>query len=230
MVDGAPSLEDVLPTLGELLAGPRARRPQRAVRSPRAAPGLRAHRPGVARPAGHLHRGHGPLDAAPAAPARPRRARRRPRDRGAHRAPRAGRRRDLRARAVRAVPAPVRQRRDGRRGPGHARAHAGGRANGPWPLATFWPRRREGRRRLPRSVSRRARARLRRPAARSGRLPVSRRCRARAVRGQVGVDPQPRPCSLRAVVAAARRGPGTRRSWITARPAPSSARSSWRTA
>ena len=44
MVDGAPSLEDVLPPLERVARRPGARRPQRAFRSPRPAPGVRADR------------------------------------------------------------------------------------------------------------------------------------------------------------------------------------------
>ena len=44
MVDKAPDPEDVLPRLADAAARPRARRPQRALRRARAAPGLRPRR------------------------------------------------------------------------------------------------------------------------------------------------------------------------------------------
>ena len=51
----APPAEAVLPELAAQLRGPRARRPQRVVRPPRAAPGVRARRARLARPAGAVH-------------------------------------------------------------------------------------------------------------------------------------------------------------------------------
>ena len=71
MVDDAPSLEDGAARARRRLHGPDHGRPQRAVRSPGAAPGVRPHRPGLARPAGDLHRRARPDDAAAAARARP---------------------------------------------------------------------------------------------------------------------------------------------------------------
>ena len=55
MVDEAPPAEATLPELAEPAARPRARRPQRELRPPRAAPGVRAGRARVARPAGAVH-------------------------------------------------------------------------------------------------------------------------------------------------------------------------------
>ena len=119
MVDGAPSLEDGAAGAWRAVTRARDGRPQRAVRPPRAAPGVRADRPRVAGPAGALHGGAGAQRccrcSASAGSARsPMRSGSR-----SSRTPRAGRRRDLRARAVRAVPAAVRER--GRRSPTRSR-------------------------------------------------------------------------------------------------------------
>ena len=118
MVDEAPAADAILPDLADAdrrAAGAGARRPQRRVRPPRPAPGLRALGPRVARSADAVHRRAGaPLRAA-RAPAPARRARRLARHRGRHDAPRARRRGDVRARVLRAVRPAVRERRDGRR-------------------------------------------------------------------------------------------------------------------
>ena len=110
--------------------------------------------------------------------------------RGRRRPPGARRRRDLRARAVRAVSAAVRERVDDRRRGRAAR-----------------PRRQQPAPRPPQDAGERARPAPR--GARSStsaelptrprRVPVPRRRRADAVRRQVGLDPQPRPRALRAV-------------------------------
>ena len=98
-----------------IAARARARRPQRRVRPPRPAPGVRARGAGLAGPADAVHRrARAPLRPA-RAPAAARRAGRRARRGGPHDAPRAGRRRDLRARVLRAVRAPLRTRAHGRR-------------------------------------------------------------------------------------------------------------------
>ena len=70
MLADAPGLEEVLPPLQRLLRKPGARGPQRPVRPPGAAAGVRADRPRVAQPAGAVHRGAGAQAAAAAAPAR----------------------------------------------------------------------------------------------------------------------------------------------------------------
>ena len=163
-------------------------RPQRPVRPPGAASGIRPHRLGLAQPAGVVHRGTGPDAVAAATPPRPARGRRRARDRRRGRAPGAGGRRDVRAGAVRAVPAAVCQRaHDPRRGgdAGATTAAAGQAAVDPG----------GGRAVLPQAPP----ARLRQAPARPRRVPVPRRLGPDPVRRQVGVDPQPGPRALRSV-------------------------------
>ena len=115
MVDEAPPAPIVLPELAELHARPRARRPQRRVRPPRArarpssAPAWRGPTPPVLCTVALARRLH-PL----ARQRKLRAAGRVARDRGRGHPPRAGRRRDVRARVLRAVPAAVRARADGR--------------------------------------------------------------------------------------------------------------------
>ena len=85
----------------------------------------------------------------------------------------------------------------------HARSAPAHRASGRCRPAACSRPRRAAPRAWPREAPRGAPgARLRRAAARSGRLPVPRRRGPGALRRQVGVDPQPRPGALRAVVAA----------------------------
>ena len=201
---------------GAAAAGPGDGRPQRAVRSAGAAPGVRARRPGLAEPAGAVHGGAGAGAAAAAARAQAGRARRRARDRGrvAHRA--LADAETCGARAVRAVPAAVRERAHGRRGdrpaapqaavaaPPRSAPQAGAAARGrgrALPQLDFGE--------LPE---------------RSRRVPVPRRRRQGAVRRQVGLDPQPRPGALRAVERPTPRGPRTRPSSTTRARTRSSAR------
>ena len=111
MVDGAPSLEAVLPrdrrgsSAGRVMVAHNAPFDRRVLRQAFARIGLR-----VARPAGDLHRRAGADDAAAAARAAPGGAGRCARDRGRRRSPGAARCGDVRAGAVRAVPASVRER------------------------------------------------------------------------------------------------------------------------
>ena len=184
MVDTAPAPEDVLPRLAAQLRGPRARRPQRALRRARAAPGVRARGARMAGPAGDLH---GPARApvrAAAATTRAGHARGRARDRRRRGAPRAAGRAHVRARVLRAVRAAVRERADDR-----GRAHAARRAQGARPA---------GVRAAP--AARRAAAPGRAPA-RARRVRVPRRRRAPAVRRQVD-----RPAHARALALHVRRG------------------------
>ena len=110
MLADAPGLEEVLPPLEELLRGRvlvahNAPFDRRVLRRAFELIGLEWPNPPVLCTAALRAQA-----AAAPAPARARRARRRARDRGADRAPRAGGRGDVRARAVRDVPAAVRER------------------------------------------------------------------------------------------------------------------------
>ena len=195
---------------GRAARGPRAGGAQRALRQPRAAPGVRARRPRLAR-------------------ARPRSARSRwpaasPRWRASagsrsladalgievrRGAPRAARRAHLRARVLRAVPAPVRERGDGRRGARPAALAPPGAQDG---AGRARSRRRSGPT-SPRSPTTRASTCSATTAA--GRSTWASRCRcARA----------PAPTSARPPA-----GPSAPRSWTTGPPTPSSARSCSRT-
>ena len=180
---------------GGVAARPRDGRPQRGVRPPCAAPGVRADRPRVAQPAGDLHGRAGASDAPAAAPAGPDRARRCARDRGRGSPPCAAGRRNMCARPLRAAAAAVRKRVDGGRRAQGARAKA---APATRPLAA----RADGSLLGPGRRPRRARARLCPAAARPGRVPVSRRRGPCAVRRQVDLDPQPGAGTLRPVGAA----------------------------
>ena len=139
-------------------------------------------------------------------------------------APGAGRRRDVRARAVRAVPAAVRQRRDGRRGAGAARSRRPrGRAAARAAAARSGPRRPAPRRAPAARLRRAARGTPGVYLFRDGAGPD-------AVRRQVGLDPQPGARALRPLERARRRMDRPR---VDRRlpddAAPSSARWCWRT-
>lgn len=185
---------DALPTSGWAGDGG----PQRVVRSSRAPPGLRAHRPGVAVAAGSVHGRPGTRAAAPTAGTAADRAGRRAGHRGLQRPSCAGRRRDVRTCAVCPVSSAVRERSHGcRRG-----CDAGAATASSSPAASSGPRRRG--RALAWSAALGASATRVRPAAtRPRRLPVSRPARSHALRGQVDFDPQPGAGPLRA-----RRRPG----------------------
>ena len=122
----------------------RAGGPQRVVRPPRPAPGVRARRVALAAPAPAVHGGAGAAAAPARAPAPAAGPGRVAGDRGRGLPSRAGRRRDLRARVLRAVPAAVRPCDDGARG---------ARARAPRPPA---PRAGEGHRRAARARAARA--------------------------------------------------------------------------
>ena len=205
-----PPLEELL--RGRVLVAHNAPFDRRVLRR-----GVRADRPRVAEPAGPVHRGARAQAAAAAEQARAERARRRARDRGADRAPRARRRRDVRPRAVRAVPAAVRERADDRRRGGARGAARRRRATG--------RKRRDARRSRPPPQLDFAEL-----PTRPGRVPVPRRRRPGAVRRQVGLDPQPRPRPLRARRACRPTGPCRRPSSTTRARTRSSARSCSRTA
>ncbi len=199
MVDGAPSLESVLRPLarccaGRVMVAHNAPFDRRVLRQAFERVGSR-----MAQSAGDLHRFAGPDDAAAAARAGADGARRRTRDRGqpAHRALADA---ETCARVLCALfPRLCAQRLDGRRRARRCCAP-------PAPPA----RRHRPPRGAPGAAAAGCRARLRAAAARPGRVPVSRRRRAGALRRQVSLDPQPRAGAFRALVAA-RRVDGARR-------------------
>ena len=209
-------------------ARPGPRRPQRELRSRCAAAGVRARADAVDRSADAVHRGDGPALRTSGDAARPGAAGRHVGHRRRGGPPRAPGRRDLRADLLRAVRPSVRAGRDGGRG---------GRIDGAAPSADDAarvaggggpPRARERRAIQPRSAGRGG-AGPRGAAGGSGRLPLPRRARHRALRREVAHAsgpgrartwrPRPRP----------RTGCVTPPSSTPARPGRSSAPWSWRT-
>ena len=187
MVDSAPALEDVLPSLGcrlkdRIMVAHNAPFDRRVLRQAFGRIGLDWPDPPVICTAA-LARAMLPLQ--PRAGARG--ARRRARHRRRARPPGAGRRRDVRPRAVRALSPPVRQR-------GHRRR----RARPALAAASGTPRAAAPARPRPAGPSPR-RVDFAELPARPRRLHLPRRPRPRPVRRQVGLDSQPRPRPLRAV-------------------------------